>query len=94
MTFNWEVAGQRISLGSVLALAWPAVRLNKFLRIAHDQSLKAQGSKSTHLRTLRQRLAAAYASPQWNRIDSGLTLAGVVLGIVGSALKITMLLGR
>jgi hypothetical protein len=88
MSFNWELAAEFVSLASGLSLAWPALRLNKYLRIAHDQSVKAEAARSRNVRSLRQSLAAAYASPRWNRTDSMLTLLGVGLCIVASGIKI------
>ena len=94
MSVRWELVAEIASLASGLSLAWPAVRLNKYLRIAHEQSAKADTSRSANVRGLRRAMASAYSSPQWNRIDGGLTLTGVALCVMASAIKIAVFLQK
>jgi len=76
------------SFVSGAVLAWPALRLNHYLRHAHDQERKAEGESSVHLHRLRKLFAEAYTSPRWSAIDHTLTVIGVVLLIASSAIHV------
>ena len=89
---RWEVAAEAMTLAAGLALAWPALRLNQCLRYAHDAGRRAETARSRHVRDLRRGLASAYGSPSWNPLDHGLTLAGVGLLILSSAIRLVLLL--
>jgi hypothetical protein len=83
-----ERVAEILALASGLALVWPALRLNQSLRKAHQQRVRAQSDRSTRIRRLRLNLAAAYESPEWNAPEQWLTIAGVVLMILASAIRL------
>lgn len=83
-----ERTAEILSLASGLALVWPALRLNQSLRTAHRQRVAARSDRSTRIRRLRLALATAYESPEWNAPEQWLTIAGVVLMILASAIRL------
>jgi hypothetical protein len=83
-----ERIAETCSLLSGLALVWPALRLNQNLRKAHAQRKKAQSGRSGRIRSIRLALAAAYESPEWNAPEQVLTVAGVVLMIAASLIRL------
>lgn len=83
-----ERVAEVLSLASGLALVWPALRLNHSLRKAHQQRVEAQSGRSSRVRRVRLALARAYESPEWNAPEQWLTIAGVVLLILASAVRL------
>jgi len=83
-----DLVAELCSLVSGAVLAWPALRLNHYLRHAHDQELKAADTSSVHLHKLRRLLADAYSSPKWSAVDHTLTVIGLVLLIASSAIHV------
>lgn len=88
MRVRLDLVAELFSLVSGAVLAWPALRLNHYLRHAHDQELKADNTSSLHLHKLRKLLADAYTSPKWSAVDHTLTVIGVVLLIASSAIRL------
>jgi hypothetical protein len=83
-----ERTAEILSLASGLALVWPALRLNQSLRKAQGQKDRAQEDRSSRIRRMRFALARAYESPEWNAPEQWLTIAGVVLMILSSGIRL------
>ena len=88
---SWEFVAESLSLTSGLALVWPALRLNRTLRKARAQELKAATGRSRLVNELRRGIARAYANPDWSLLDAVLTIAGVGLLILSSAIRLAIL---
>ena len=90
MRIDWELTAEFISLSAGLALAWPAVRLNQYLRRAHIHRERIDGGTggSKYIKQLREGLVDAYTSLTWNPLDHFLTLTGVALIILSSCIRI------
>jgi hypothetical protein len=83
-----ERTAELLALASGVALVWPALRLNKNLRKAKIQRDRALADRSSRIRRLRVKLANAYESPEWNALEQWLTIAGVVLMILASGVRL------
>jgi hypothetical protein len=83
-----ERTAEILALASGLALVWPALRLNQNLRKAQRQKQRAWADRSGPIRRMRIALAEAYESPQWNALEQWLTIAGVVLMIAASVVRL------
>jgi hypothetical protein len=88
---NWEFTAELFALSSGLALVWPALRLNRNLRKAKTQERRATSGRSKWVNKLRRNVAEAYTDPHWNLLEELLTIAGVVLLILSSAIKLVVL---
>lgn len=88
---NWEFMAELCALSSGLALVWPALRLNRNLRKAKTQERMAASGRSKWVNKLRRHVAAAYTDPHWNLLEELLTVAGVALLILSSAIKLAVL---
>jgi hypothetical protein len=88
---NWEFTAELFALSSGLALVWPALRLNRNLRKAQIQEGRAASGRSKWVNKLRRHVARAYTDPHWNFLEESLTIAGVVLLILSSAIKLAVL---
>ena len=87
---NWEFTAELCALSSGLALVWPALRLNRNLRKAQIQERRAALGRSKWVNKLRRHVAGAYTDPHWNFLEELLTIAGVVLLILSSAIKLAV----
>jgi hypothetical protein len=88
---NWEFTAELFALSSGLALVWPALRLNRNLRKAQIQEGRAASGRSKWVNKLRRNVARAYTDSHWNLLEESLTIAGVVLLILSSAIKLAVL---
>jgi hypothetical protein len=88
---NWEFTAELFALSSGLALVWPALRLNRNLRKADVQERRAASGRSKWVNKLRRHVAGAYTDPHWNLLEELLTIAGVALLILSSAIKLAVL---
>ena len=88
---RWEFVAESLGLASGLALVWPALRLNRNLRKARSQEQKAATGRSRAVNELRRGIARAYTDPNWSLLDELLTIAGVGLLILSSAIRLAVL---
>jgi hypothetical protein len=88
---NWEFTAELFALSSGLALVWPALRLNRNLRKAQIQEGRAASGRSKWVNKLRRNVARAYTDPHWNFLEELLTITGVALLILSSAIKLAVL---
>ena len=89
---DWNLVAEALSLFSGLALAWPALRLNKRLRQGHQLTSKAHGHRPRNVKEIFQLTAQAYTDTQWSPLDHYLTVLGVTLFVLSSAIKVYLLL--
>ena len=86
-----EFVAESLALLSGLELVRPALRLNRNLRKAADQQQRVATGRSRWVNEFRRGIAHAYTNPHWSLIDEALTIAGVVLLILSSSIKLTTL---
>lgn len=90
MCINWKVVAEVLSLFSGLSLAWPALRLNQWLRKAKDVAATTRPRQSKFLKQFRNDLAKAYTEQKWNAWDHYLTIGGVALFILASLVNLLL----
>ena len=88
---TWEFVAEGLALLSGIALVWPALRLNRKLRKAEAQQKRALSGRSKWVNEFRRGIVRAYTDPQWSFFDEALTIAGVLLLTLSSAIKLTLL---